>query len=230
MLRHDRLSTLPGAANGSELELDKLREVLSPDLAARAGRPKVPKGAPLLSWAATGDRLVTPDQVRDLWMHWDRPRIAWSAASHLSALRAPEPRALLREALQATRVEPKAEELRWRRPRRSAATPSLRRVHAVPPMSVLRPGFNTFTFAASCPASASGPCVTAPRRAERRPDRVTRNQQARPFVQHECVVPLPQPTRGGIGGMKGDGCPAGPARELGDVGEAVVQRHPGGRR
>jgi len=49
--------------------------------------------------------------VRDLWVHWDRPRIAWGAASHLTALREPEPRALLREALQTTLVEAEAKEL-----------------------------------------------------------------------------------------------------------------------
>lgn len=92
------------------VNLEKAREVLRP-ISPLALEPKVPKERRYIL-AATGDRLVTPDQVRDLWMHWDRPRIAWSAASHLSALRAPEPRALLREALQATLVEPKAEELR----------------------------------------------------------------------------------------------------------------------
>jgi hypothetical protein len=31
-----------------------------------------------------GDRLVPPDQVRDLWRHWDQPRIEWYQGSHLT--------------------------------------------------------------------------------------------------------------------------------------------------
>lgn len=90
------------------VDLDEAREVLRP-ISPLALEPKVPKERRYIL-GATGDRLVTPDQVRDLWVHWDRPRIAWSAASHLSALREPEPRALLREALETTLVEAKAEE------------------------------------------------------------------------------------------------------------------------
>jgi hypothetical protein len=90
------------------VDLDKAREVLRP-ISPLALEPKVPKERRYVL-GATGDRLVTPDQVRDLWVHWDRPRIAWSAASHMSALREPEPRALLREALETTLVQVKAEE------------------------------------------------------------------------------------------------------------------------
>jgi pimeloyl-ACP methyl ester carboxylesterase len=90
------------------VDLDMARRVLRP-ISPLALKPKVPKERRYIL-AATGDRLVTPDQVRDLWVHWDRPRIAWGAASHLTALRAPEPRALLREALQTTLVEPEMKE------------------------------------------------------------------------------------------------------------------------
>ena len=51
-------------------------------------------------FGATADRLVPPDQVRDLWLHWDRPRIAWYAGSHLSFAREREVKALLEDALQ----------------------------------------------------------------------------------------------------------------------------------
>lgn len=51
-------------------------------------------------FAGTADRLVPPDQVRDLWIHWDRPRIVWYQGSHLSIAREPAVRALLREALE----------------------------------------------------------------------------------------------------------------------------------
>jgi hypothetical protein len=86
------------------VDLDRVRGVLRP-ISPLALEPKIAKERRFIL-AATGDRLVTPDQVRDLWVHWDRPRIAWTAASHLTALRAPEPRALLREALQTTLVAP----------------------------------------------------------------------------------------------------------------------------
>jgi len=86
------------------VNLDMARQVLRP-ISPLALEPKVPKERRYIL-GATGDRLVTPDQVRDLWVHWDRPRIAWGAASHLTALREPEPRALLREALRTTLVEP----------------------------------------------------------------------------------------------------------------------------
>ncbi len=35
-------------------------------------------------FAATCDQLVPADQVRDLWEHWDRPRIEWYPGAHLS--------------------------------------------------------------------------------------------------------------------------------------------------
>ena len=36
------------------------------------------------SSAAVADRLVPADQVRDLWRHWERPRIVWYPGSHLT--------------------------------------------------------------------------------------------------------------------------------------------------
>lgn len=35
-------------------------------------------------FGGTADRLVPPDQVRDLWRHWDRPRIVWYAGAHVT--------------------------------------------------------------------------------------------------------------------------------------------------
>ena len=49
-------------------------------------------------FGATADRLVPPDQVRDLWEHWEHPRIAWYMGSHLSFRWEPEVRSLLRGA------------------------------------------------------------------------------------------------------------------------------------
>jgi hypothetical protein len=91
------------------VDLDVARRVLRP-ISPLAVAPKVAKERRFLL-GATGDRLVTPDQVRDLWVHWDRPRIAWGAASHLTALREPETQSLLREALQTMLVDSQAEKV-----------------------------------------------------------------------------------------------------------------------
>ena len=45
--------------------------------------PQVPKENRFL-FGATGDRLVTPDHVRDLWRHWEEPEIVWYEGSHIS--------------------------------------------------------------------------------------------------------------------------------------------------
>lgn len=55
-----------------------------------------------LIFGATADRFVPPDQVRDLWLHWERPRIEWYHGSHLSVVWDPELRRLLREFLTET--------------------------------------------------------------------------------------------------------------------------------
>jgi hypothetical protein len=64
-----------------------------------------PLGAPpRVPWAnrylfgGLADRMVPRRQVRALWEHWQRPRLAWYNGSHLSFRREPEVRALLREA------------------------------------------------------------------------------------------------------------------------------------
>jgi len=50
-------------------------------------------------FGATGDRLVPPDQVRDLWEHWERPHMVWYPGGHLT-FRAHAPvRRMLRSAL-----------------------------------------------------------------------------------------------------------------------------------
>ena len=45
-------------------------------------------------FAGVGDRLVPPDQVRDLWRHWGEPRIEWYQGSHLTLNMHPGVRAL----------------------------------------------------------------------------------------------------------------------------------------
>jgi len=45
--------------------------------------PKVPVEHRSI-FAAVGDRLVPPDQTRDLWRHWGEPRIEWYQGGHLT--------------------------------------------------------------------------------------------------------------------------------------------------
>ena len=45
--------------------------------------PKVAKEHRAL-FAGSGDRLVPPDQVADLWRHWGEPRIYWYQGSHMT--------------------------------------------------------------------------------------------------------------------------------------------------
>lgn len=50
-------------------------------------------------FAGVSDRLVTPDQVRDLWAHWEQPRIEWYQGAHLSFRFHPQVHRFVREAL-----------------------------------------------------------------------------------------------------------------------------------
>jgi hypothetical protein len=45
--------------------------------------PKVPHERRYM-FGAVADRLVPPDQVRDLWRHWDRPRMVWYQGGHVT--------------------------------------------------------------------------------------------------------------------------------------------------
>lgn len=50
-------------------------------------------------FGAVADRLVPPDQVRDLWLHWQRPAMLWYQGSHLSFRLDPEVGRFIEEAL-----------------------------------------------------------------------------------------------------------------------------------
>jgi hypothetical protein len=59
--------------------------------------PRVPRERRYI-FAGLVDRLVPPAVARSLWEHWERPRIAWYAGSHVSFLLEPEVRRFLEEA------------------------------------------------------------------------------------------------------------------------------------
>ncbi len=50
-------------------------------------------------FGATGDRLVPPDQVRDLYEHWDRPAMVWYHGGHLTFRAHADVRRLVRRGL-----------------------------------------------------------------------------------------------------------------------------------
>jgi hypothetical protein len=75
-------------------EVSELLSVVSP----LTLEPRVPKERRYI-YAAVCDRLVPADQVHDLWVHWDRPRIVWYQGGHLTFRFHPEVRRLVGEAL-----------------------------------------------------------------------------------------------------------------------------------
>ncbi|MBY0400839.1 hypothetical protein K2X89_11120, partial [Myxococcota bacterium] len=62
--------------------LERAREVLRV-VSPLAIPPRVPQAGRLL-FGAVADRLVTPDQVRDLWRHWGEPEIVWYQGGHVT--------------------------------------------------------------------------------------------------------------------------------------------------
>lgn len=61
---------------------ESARDVLRP-VSPLALAPKVPQTGRMF-FGAVADRLVTPDQVRDLWRHWGEPEIVWYQGGHVT--------------------------------------------------------------------------------------------------------------------------------------------------
>jgi hypothetical protein len=77
-----------------EARIRRLKRVISPlEL-----EPRLPRDRRYI-FGAIGDRLVPPDQVRDLWLHWGHPRIEWYAGGHLTFRGHARVRRLVREGL-----------------------------------------------------------------------------------------------------------------------------------
>jgi hypothetical protein len=66
----------------SGIEEERVRDVMSV-VSPLVLEPRVPLQGRYL-FGAVADRLVTPDHVRDLWRHWDRPRIEWYQGGHVT--------------------------------------------------------------------------------------------------------------------------------------------------
>ena len=69
-------------------DLERVSRVLSV-VSPLVLEPKVPHPGRLI-FGAVGDRLVTPDHVRDLWRHWQKPEIVWYQGSHCSFMSEPD--------------------------------------------------------------------------------------------------------------------------------------------
>lgn len=82
--RHGPEAQLAWAMNRG-FDLDRVADLLRV-ITPTSLTPRVPKENRFV-FGATGDRLVTPDQVRDLWRHWDEPEIVWYDGSHISFAR-----------------------------------------------------------------------------------------------------------------------------------------------
>jgi hypothetical protein len=74
--------------------VEKLLSVVSPF----SFRPRVPRRRRYL-YAGVRDRLAPPEHARDLWRHWDEPRMGWSPGSHVSFVWEPVVKTFLLEAL-----------------------------------------------------------------------------------------------------------------------------------
>ncbi|MDH3211193.1 MAG: hypothetical protein OEM05_01800 [Myxococcales bacterium] len=81
---------------------ERLLRVVSP----LALPPRVPRERRYL-YAGLADHLAPTDHARDLWLHWERPRVVWYHGSHVSFLWEPEVEALVREAVTATGLTPR---------------------------------------------------------------------------------------------------------------------------
>jgi dienelactone hydrolase len=66
-------------------------------------KPKVPHEHRAI-FGAVADRLVPADQVRDLWRHWDRPRIVWYQGGHVTFRAHPDVRRLIEDTLRGAGV------------------------------------------------------------------------------------------------------------------------------
>ncbi len=82
-----------------EERMREVKQVISPLVIP----PRIPKEARYI-FGAVGDRLVTPDQVRDLWRHWDRPRIVWYQGGHVSFRAHPQVQRFVYDALRESGV------------------------------------------------------------------------------------------------------------------------------
>lgn len=84
------------------LSLEEVSEVLSV-VSPFAFAPRVPRERRYI-FAAVADRMVPPEQVRDLWHHWEEPRIVWYQGAHVTFRSHPAVGRLLVDALRESKL------------------------------------------------------------------------------------------------------------------------------
>jgi dienelactone hydrolase len=94
--RHGPPSELQHALDNG-LDQESMAEVLGV-VSPLALAPKVPRERRFI-FGAIEDRLVPAQQVRDLWEHWERPRIEWYPGAHITFRAHPAVRQLIEEGL-----------------------------------------------------------------------------------------------------------------------------------
>ena len=87
------------------VQRDEVSEVMSV-VSPLALEPRVARDRRYI-FGAIADRLVPPDQVCDLWEHWEKPRIVWYPGAHVTFRRDPGVRRLLRDALDESGLVPR---------------------------------------------------------------------------------------------------------------------------
>ena len=70
-------------------------------------QPRVPKAHRAI-FAGSADAVVPPEQPRDLWRHWDRPRVVWYPGGHVTFRSHPEVERLVEECQSLPRALPLA--------------------------------------------------------------------------------------------------------------------------
>jgi len=113
---HPLIAALARYGAPPEHEARSALRVISP----LAAPPRVP-WANRYVFGGLADRMVPRRQVRALWEHWGRPRLAWYNGSHLSFAGEREVRALLREAFGQLREPPREEAADGVRPEAAVA-------------------------------------------------------------------------------------------------------------
>jgi hypothetical protein len=74
--------------------VDALHSVVTPtSLACRVPRDR------RFIYGGAADRIVPPDQVYELWEHWDRPTICWTPQSHFPTITSSKVRRFVRNAV-----------------------------------------------------------------------------------------------------------------------------------
>jgi hypothetical protein len=81
--------------------LERLLSVVSPF----SFRPRLARRRRFL-YAGVRDRLAPPDHARDLWRHWEEPRIGWYPGGHVSFLWEPAVKSFLLDALRDAKLLP----------------------------------------------------------------------------------------------------------------------------